>query len=818
VIVRETHQREVAAGPTSVRPGQLSALLRELVRSPEGEPGSAWIQALRPGAVVGRFELVRELGRGGFGVVYEARDRELRRSVAFKAVRAGGHPEVREERLLREAEAAARLSHPNIVTLYDVERSEHGPYLVMELLEGETLAQRLEQGPVTLREAVRIGVEVAKGLAHAHAQGVFHRDLTPANVYLCRNGQVKVLDLGMAHAFGHRRVEGGTPRYMAPEQERGAPEDERTDVFALGVILHRMIADELPSRGRVGGVARGSPAVPGLEVPEEPALGALVSRMLRADPIERPRDAGEVLAALTAFQQELERTPLGTAPARARGRRRRGWTLAALAAAGVALGAGVTRLVTRSPAGVEGAGRAPSDPAAPSIAVLPFADMSPHRDQEYFSDGIAEEILNALAHVEGLHVAGRTSSFAFKGKSEDLRDIGRQLHVGAVLEGSVREAGGRVRVTAKLVDAGDGYDLWSETFDRSLADVFAVQDEIARAVVEALRVQLLPGKMPSTKAYQTAHPEAHNQYLLARQFYGRASDDGFRRAVEAYRRALEIDPRYAPAWAGLAIQLVLLAEHAETPAAAKGMRQRALAAAEEAVAHAPGLAEGYTARGLLRAQLEWDWAGAQSDLQRARELAPGDADVLRRHAILLGILGKPTEALAATRQAIEIDPLFASNWLSLGLYDMATGQLGLARSALQRALEIAPENEHAKALLGMISLLEGQPAEALARFEPLEGMDHLYGVALAQHDLGHARESQQALERFIARYGDLDPTYVVGIYAWEGQRDKALEWLNRAYERHDPHAGQIRQWEFMTKLAEDPRYRALLAKMRLPLD
>jgi len=299
--------------PPEVRPGALSEVLQEV------DAGKAHWSALRPGAVIGRFELVREVGRGGFGVVYEAKDRELGRLVAFKAVRAGPRQEVREERLLWEAETAARLCHPNIVMLFDVGRAPEGPYLVMELLRGCTLARRPDPHPVPLREAVRIGVEIARGLAHAHAHGVIHRDLTPGNIYLCEDGQVKLLDLGLAHAFGHRKIDGGTPSYMAPEQRRGAPEDERTDVFALGVILFEMLTGELPYPGDRGTSFPESATALLLDVPEQPALADLVMQMLSGDPVKRPRDAGEVVVALALFQQELERAqPADARPARRR--------------------------------------------------------------------------------------------------------------------------------------------------------------------------------------------------------------------------------------------------------------------------------------------------------------------------------------------------------------------------------------------------------------------------------------------------------------------------------------------------------------------
>jgi tripartite ATP-independent transporter DctP family solute receptor len=289
-----------SAEASIVAPGAMSALLEKLYREPD-ERDVRSIAAFRPGQVVGRFELVREIGRGGFGVVYEARDRELRRTVAFKSVRVGGALDARQQRLLYEAEAAARLAHPNIVTLYDVGHCDAGPYLVLELLRGETLGERLKHGALPASDAVRIALEVARGLAHAHAQGVVHRDLTPGNVFLCSDGQVKILDFGMAHAFGRRKLDGGTLAYMAPEQIADAPEDERTDVYALGVILSQMLLGVLPSREDGARASRRS--APDIVIPEWPALGTLVGSMLERSPTRRPRDGGAVLAALSSLEQ-----------------------------------------------------------------------------------------------------------------------------------------------------------------------------------------------------------------------------------------------------------------------------------------------------------------------------------------------------------------------------------------------------------------------------------------------------------------------------------------------------------------------------------
>jgi hypothetical protein len=331
------------AATTASPPGTLTSLIEEMVQGAvAGAEG--WSEGLRSGAVIGRYELIRESGRGGFGVVWEARDRDLGRTVAFKALRVPGEV-ARERRLLAEAEVAARLSHPNIVTVLDVGRSEHGVYLIQEFLTGQPLSRRLAAGRLPIREALRIAIELARGLAHAHAHGVVHRDLTPRNVQLCEDGQVKLLDLGMASALGRRKPEGGTPAYMAPEQLAGAPEDERTDVYALGVVLHRMLTGAVPAEPGQGGRV---PSAPGrLEVPEAAALGPLVEAMLARQPTDRPRDAGEVLRELQGIEAGLPREAADR-PSRARVRRapRARWMAAgATAALALASAAGLPILL-----------------------------------------------------------------------------------------------------------------------------------------------------------------------------------------------------------------------------------------------------------------------------------------------------------------------------------------------------------------------------------------------------------------------------------------------------------------------------------------
>jgi TolB-like protein/Flp pilus assembly protein TadD len=810
-----------------VKPGALSALLLELALRPAGLQAGAWDPTLYPGAMIGKFELVRELGRGGFGVVWEARDRELGRSVAFKALRAGGEAGLREERLLKEAEAAARLQHPNIVTLFDIGRTEQGPYLVLELLRGRTLRERLGQGALPVREALHIGIEVAKGVAHAHGQGVIHRDLKPENVFLCEDGQVKVLDFGLAHAFGQRKVEGGTRGYMAPEQLRGAPEDERTDVFAQGVVLHEIFSGKRPAPGKgPSGADRDPPAR--LEVPEVPSLGPLVARMLATDPVGRPRDGGEVLQALSVVEEEVAAAGvirdgvrrMAASPMEALYRARRGRRLAVLlcvlglvaAAPGAAwyLWKGRPAQAAGSPAGATA--------TAPSIAVLPFADMSPQKDQEYFADGVAEEILGALARVAGLRVIGRTSSFSFRGRSEDVATIAEKLRVSTLLEGSVRRDGDQVRVTARLIDATDGAEVWSERFDRRLTAILLVQDDIAQAVVHALKVKLLPGRGPASADRRPREPEAYRQYLLGRDYTRRGiKEQDVRLAAEAYEKAIALDAAYAPAWAGLSGALLVVSDYESTAAGIATARERSAAAAEKAVALDPGLPDGYLARAYIQQILTWDFAGAQADIEKAHALAPGDVRANRDRGNILRVLGRPREAMPSLRKAVDLDPLDGVAWAMLGTALAAQGDTAGARAAFERARKTNPDDLWN--LLGELSLLEGQPAAALAAFERApEEVWRTQGVALARHALGQREAAKAALDALTTRFADSWAYQIAGVHSFRGDRDAAFEWLDRAYRQHDGGLLHVKSDPLLSPLRGDPRYAALLEKMHLPVD
>jgi serine/threonine-protein kinase len=447
-----------------------------------------------------------------------------------------------------------------------------------------------------------------------------------------------------------------------------------------------------------------------------------------------------------------------------------------------------------------------------SIAVLPFVNMSSDREQDYFSDGLSEELLNMLAQVPQLRVIARTSSFSFKGKDADVATIAHALNVAHVLEGSVRKSGDMLRITVQLIRASDSSHLWSQTYDRQVEDVFKVQDDIARAVVAALRVRLLP-QQRMRNPHRSANAEAYLQYLLGNKYNSQGNPEDYRRAVRAYRRAIALDPQYAPAYAALGYAEVFTADDITDVRESEAAYARGLAAAEKAIALAPDLADGYGARGWMRSNFIWDWKGAQSDFEQALALDASDATIQRRYGQLLGSLGRVPEAIAAMRKAIELDPLSAPAWSNLGYYLMVDGRLQEAQQALQRTLELNPDSVYAQANLAQTYLMQGNAKEALARFQRIDKVHGLFGVAIAEHELGHAKDSDHALEEIKA---GLNFTQAAEVHAWRGEKDKAFEWLERGFVHHDPGLADVKFDPLLANVRDDPRFAVLVRKMGLP--
>ena len=772
-MAESLEQRDSAVESSAGEPGPLSRLLQELADASGDDALDAWRKELQPGDRAGRFEIRREVGRGGFGAVYEAFDTELSRIVAVKTLRlARPRRDLSADWIKKEAEAVARLDHPGIVTLFDVGTCDSGPYLVMELLRGKTLAQRIDEGPIPQAEALGIAEEMARGLAHAHQRGVLHRDLKPANVFLCDDGRVKLLDFGLAHLLGTEGVSGaGTPKYMAPEQARGESVDQRADVYAAGRVLGDMLGEKRPRR-----------------------LERAIALATSTDPAARPRDGQAWLDILQAARHASER------PARLR-------RVAVLAGLGVVLGAVMVGVLVHRP---ERSPAAPAVEGKPSIAVLPFADMSPGKDLEYFGDGVAEEILTTLAQVKGLKVIGRTSSFSFKGKPDDLRAIGQKLGVENILEGSVRKEGSVLRISAQLVRAADGAHLWSEAFDRGQEGLLAIQADIARAVATALQVKLLPEEDQNARWLRTEKPEAYVQLLLGRHFRKRGTMEDSWRAMAAYEKAVAIDPGYAAAWAGIAAAAVDLRADGGEP----GMVERGSAAAEKAVALAPDLPQSYRIRAYARWHLHFDAAGSKADRARAAALMPKNDAGGGAEGREMSPAERARARIAAQKEAADREPLEPGPWRTLGRLYMAVGDLAHAREALGRALDLSPGHVEAGMYMCMSLVADGLNEEALAfaRSWKLTGIS-LACMAQAQHGLRRARESQEALDALIAESPDTAAYQIAQVYAWRGEADRAFEWLEHAFATRDNGLNVLIDDPLFRGLHGDPRYTAMLAKL-----
>ena len=775
------------------------------------------------------YGIQRVIGQGGMATVYLAVQQSLARDVALKVLLPQlAQDPVATERFLREARFAAQLHHPHVVAIHDVGIHEGVPYISMGYEPGGTLAGA---GKLEPEAALRVLRDIASALEYAHARGVVHRDVKPENILRRDDGHWVLSDFGIAHAASASTAltgEGatvGTPHYMSPEQLRGQPVDGRSDLYSLGVVFYHALTGELPFHGTDGwaiGMQHLQAPVPRL--PQDLArFQPLLDEMLAKDPAQRPQDASALITRInTLFSGRMlpsvsdSRIDLGQ-----QRRRHREWKVILPIALIVvaALMFVQDRLRHRRAPQAAGAVAAAAPAAKPvpqaSIAVLPFVDLSEARDQDYFSDGLSEELINRLAQTPGLQVAGRTSAFSFKGRNLDMKQIGRELGVAHLLEGSVRRAGERLRVTVQLVNASDGFHLWSQSYDRELTDVYAVQDEIASAVAEALKLKLLAA--PAAGAERSVDPAAYTAYLRARQLR-RGGSDGAEEAVAALEEAVRRDPGFAAAWAQMAVTQSWAADNAEGPAELAELQRKALAAADKAIELDPGLADGYWARGNLRSTVTWDWEGAKSDFDKALALNPGDARILQGYGSLLASTGHVKEAIDTMQKAANAEPLLFSVWQALGYFQEGDGQLGAALRSQQRALELKPRFPFVHFRLGVLALQMRKPREAARHFEdsgyePLQ----LLGRALAEHQLRHGAKSEEALQALISGYGYNAAYQVAQAYAFRGQRDEAFHWLERAFEQRDGGLAELKYDPLMRDLHADPRWAALLNRMGLPL-
>ena len=820
---------------------------------------------LSPGAKVGPYELLESLGRGGMAEVWLARraDGAFNREVALKLPLLKQLRQDLAQRFAVERNILASLEHPNIARLYDAGIDTLGcPYLAMEYVQGQPLTDWCDAQSLGLSERLKLFLQVLEAVRFAHEKQVIHRDLKPSNILVTQSGQVRLLDFGVAKLLDADEAEQTsltsiygralTPDYASPELLRGDLVDARSDIYSLGVLLYELLTGarpyQLKSAASMGLLER---AILTLEIKKPstrdsllpnadrtPAnevrarqlrgdLDAIVLKALDKDPLKRYQSAA---AFADDIERYLARKPIRARPARITDRfykfalrNKSGFAAAAMAFAVIIGTVGYTiyrESRTRAKIAASATALVPVESTNPavtalerSVAVLPFVDLSEKKDQAYFADGLAEELLDLLARVPDLKVPARSSSFAFRGGDVQVKSVAHELGVSYVLEGGVRKARDIIRVSVQLVRADTGYQVWSDTFERNIRDVFKVQDEISAAVVDALKLRLSsPG--PQLAERRTANPEAYDQYLRGKHLFQLGDYDGLVAARDAYRRAIELDPNFAPAYAALAnVEYLTVKDYSD--ADQPDVIRRAMEHADHAVALAPALAEAYSERALLRLN-QYDWAGAKADLQTALALDPNDVKANRRMVLLQLSLGNVLAAPPAQRHVVDLDPLDMNSLEILGMSYYFAGRGADARRTFEKVRVFSPNYDGLSGNSGFSYLAEGEPAAAKRECESQPDDTSRACLAAAEHVLGHEERSRAILSDLIASHPRRASYVIAKAYGFSGNSAPAFEWLRRSFDAQVKLLTDLKSEPAFRPWHGDPQYLALLRKMKLP--
>ena len=721
------------------------------------------------------------------GRVYKAIDKKLDRTVALKflAPHLVSNDESRR-RFIREAKAAAALQHPNICTVYEIDEVDGQTFIAMAYLDGKELSQEIESGPLKVERLLDLAEQAARGLQEAHGKGVVHRDIKPANIMVTTQGQAVLMDFGLAqlaHGGSKLTKEGtsvGTSAYMSPEQTSGEKLDLRTDVWALGVVLYEMATGQLPFQGHyeqaiLYSILHEAPEpITAVRTGVPPELERITNKCLAKRAGERYQTVSDLLADLSALKRGTE-TGAGTRPSSG------------------------------------------SKDTRPSIAVLPFENRSRGDEDEYFSDGISEDITGALGKVERLRVAPRSMAFQFKGKRPTPREVGAALNVGHVLEGSVRRSGNRVRINVELIAIEEGYQVWSERYDRVMEDVFEIQDEISQAIVEKLKVKLVGREKELLAKRYTENLQAYNLCLRGRYYWYRRTAETIQKAIGFYEQALAEDPDYALAHSGLADCHSSLGFYGVlSPAEA---RSRAEAAASKALEIDADLAAAHASIAAVESLYRWNWTAGERAFRRAIELDSSYPVAHMWYAIwVLAPLGRLDEAYSEWKRAAELDPVTPVVNMGPGLILFLQRQYDRAIEHLQKTLELDPNYFWTHFILGMTYLQKADYGKAIAALDqgnvPQYRDGHLgYAYAVS----GESEKARKLIEELQAGSQPeyLAPYHLAMIYFGLGEKDKAFECLNKACELRSTQLVWIRVNPELDSVRTDPRFQAILRRMNL---
>ena len=779
-------------------------------------------ESLQKGSTLaGRYKIIEELGRGGMGVVYQAEDTKLKRTVALKFL----PPELTHisevnERFMREAQAAAALDHPNICTVYEFDETEETTFISMAYIEGQSLRKKIESGPLELDESLKIATQVAEGLQEAHKKGVIHRDIKSANIMVTETAQAKIMDFGLARVSGTTLLtkEGstmGTIAYMSPEQARGQEVDFRTDIWSLGVVLYEMFGGQLPFKGErdqsvVYSILNEKPKpITDLRSEIPMSIGQVVSKALEKNPDERYQHIEELL-------DDLKSIAAGIVPEEIKVRLRKAKLLKRKRAILYAGSAGfVILMIVLGLSLFTG-----PDETIDSIAVLPLENLTGDTTQEYFVDGVTDELIGHLGQISALRVISRQSVMQYRGSDKPLPEIARELNVDAVLEGSVQQVGDSVRIRVQLIDAlPQERNLWGQTYERPMTEVLAMYNEVARAIVNEVQITLTPKEETRLASALQVNPQAYEAYLKGMSHLYKLTPPELDAALHYFEQALETDPNYALAYTGISFvwigrqQMGLVIPSEATP--------KAKDAAQTALALDNTLAEVHYTLAIIRTWSDWDWEGAEQAFKRALELKPNYPEALVYYSNLLCYMDRLDEALAKAERAVQLDPL---NSVILTISGCTLAYLHRYDDAIERyqnALRTSPNDPVGHNGLWETYYMKGMYEESLksakAFFTGLDFAPIAEVMAQGYEEDGYSGAMTSAAETMEAfsKQTYISPDAIARMYAFAGDKEKTMEWLEIGYEMKDPMMPYVSSFTY-DLLDDDPRYQDLLRRMNLP--